>query len=461
MGESFQKRVKRKGNRMIIMKLWTLMVAFGLLSVAAEAQHIGLETNFNQKTVVGIGGNSGTHVYFDGHLRSKGETVRFLVGDPPQYTDRLVFIPQTLTDGRTPAVVTTRELAGVRYECTAFESILPEVGRTLVLGLKAVNTTAKPLKARWAVELPPEKTADPIEKPAVTAWCDKSGRRAITENPWALLSPNAYSQNDGSATVPAALRNTRIGRSGEPIRYAIRVRPNGRYSIAVAFYEYILKEKGRRLMDVDIEGRTVAKDVDIIAQGNASRCLVIAADAPKPSKDGLLHVMIRPSANAIDKAATISAIWLFENMPAEKIDCAGLAAGQPPVKPSVAINCGDELYESLTGEQYIYEWPLGPGESREGQVSPALCGGIFQSTGRQHAPDERIAQSHGELVGILADARNVRPPAGPRSGGPLLCFPIVSADHARADRRLFSGDARTAGLLQVLVSRWLLPHAGV
>lgn len=367
---------------------WCVIIVFGACPVTLFAQ-IGSETNVNQKTTIGNAGGACTLVLRDGSIRADDTSIRFQIGNPPQAIERLPFVPQTLIDGRTPAVVTRRDLGGVRYQCVTFDADLPNLGRTLVVGLKAVNTTDKPETAQWNVETlldlgerrivshgeaPPAELSDVmVAKPSPAAdqdktmsgWCDGNERPTILDNPWTLASPDNGRLRNWTPSAPIGLRDSRAGFNGASIRYVFRVEPNKRYSVAVAFCEGHWKEKGHRLMDVDIQGQTVAKAIDALAQGESSGCVVIAADAPA-AKNGLLRVTIRAANGSPDSNPVVSAIWLFENTPAAKLDCKALVAGQINPKPLATVACGKETYLSLRGKSYTYRWPLKPGESRQG-----------------------------------------------------------------------------------------------
>jgi hypothetical protein len=180
-----------------------LFALFCFWTIAAAAQHIGLEMNSNQKAVVGLGDAGGTVVLSDGRFRGKFGGLRLLVGDPPQSIHDLPVLPQTLLDGRTPAVVTRREYGGIQYENTAWEMKLPEVGPTFVLGLKAVNTSAHPLMATWLVEPEQAKASAQAERAAL-GWGDSGVQRQAPGNPWAMLSVNTTARADWAPKAPRA-----------------------------------------------------------------------------------------------------------------------------------------------------------------------------------------------------------------------------------------------------------------
>jgi len=96
-----------------------------------------------------------------------------------------------------------------------------------------------------------------------------------------------------------------------PLTFTFPAENGKKYCVAFGLIESWHKDKGKRPLDLRIEGQSV-RQVDLIAEYGRHQPVVLTFDAEDEDGDGLLEMGVYAIADAEDKNTILTALWVFE-----------------------------------------------------------------------------------------------------------------------------------------------------
>jgi hypothetical protein len=126
---------------------------------------------------------------------------------------------------------------------------------------------------------------------------------------------------------------------GEPIRYRFRAVDSRGCKVVFGLCEGYHAEKGKRVLDLKIEGKT-RKTVDPVAEKGKNVPLLYAMDARDENGDGWIDLAVAAAAESADKNPIVNVLWVFG--PEAQIDLRELASGRSSSVALVRHNCGHD-----------------------------------------------------------------------------------------------------------------------
>ncbi len=140
--------------------------------------------------------------------------------------------------------------------------------------------------------------------------------------------------------VDAAFRHIDVGYGGKPITYKARVSKGDAFVVVFGLCEGFWKEKGKRVLDLKIDGKTVAT-VDPIAAKGQNVPLALAFSAEDADQDGKLTIQSVADTGSSDKNSILNVIWVLPgDTPCTDEVLTALVRGQYKGKVLLRIDCG-------------------------------------------------------------------------------------------------------------------------
>jgi hypothetical protein len=99
-----------------------------------------------------------------------------------------------------------------------------------------------------------------------------------------------------------------------PLRYRLHTPPSRKLNLVLGFCEGYHKERGRRVMEIQIEGRS-RQTVDPVAAFGPNLPGLVSIDAQDENGDGCIDLTIAAAAGASDKNPLLNALWVFNTTP--------------------------------------------------------------------------------------------------------------------------------------------------
>ena len=243
-------------------------------------------------------------------------------------------------------------------------------------------------------------------------------------------------RNWAAPTVPCdpAFRHIAVGWK-EPIRYRFRAGAGARYTVVLGLCEGWHPEPGRRVLDLQVEGKT-RRTVDLVREYGRNVPVVLPLEARDENADGWIEVAVAAAKDSPDDNTILNVLWVFAGeAPAPD----QLLAGKSDRPALVHVACGledgpagpprhDVLLVRLTN--------TGPAEAR---VTPL----VTLESERQVAPGQdrrRIAIDAVTQVTCTGEFE-----VAERKGGRLVLRLAAVTIPAGGARRLAVGVARGRG----------------
>jgi hypothetical protein len=97
----------------------------------------------------------------------------------------------------------------------------------------------------------------------------------------------------------------------EPVQYRFRAEAGKPYSVVLGLCEGWHKEPGQRVLDLQVEGKTL-KTVDMVAEHGANVPAVFELSARDENGDGWIDVSVAAAPQSKDKNTILNVLWVFE-----------------------------------------------------------------------------------------------------------------------------------------------------
>ena len=138
------------------------------------------------------------------------------------------------------------------------------------------------------------------------------------------------------AGTDPAFRNVLAG-FGQPVHFRFPAGKGESYTVVFGFCEGWHTNAGKRILDLQIEGRSV-RTLDLIAEKGRNVPALFPFTARDENGDGWIDVTVAAAPNAVDKNTILNVLWVFGE--GREIDLPLLLAGQSRVPPRLRLDSG-------------------------------------------------------------------------------------------------------------------------
>jgi hypothetical protein len=284
---------------------------------------------------------------------------------------------QSLHSSRVP-VVTTRyqqgalEIEQVAWANTPSGATVDEWSRNRVdhLWVKVKNTTGKPAtgKLRLLVGTSNRLNLNETNHRLVLA-------KDTTQTLCSFSNP-CLPGSSGQAMVPLiSLERLRVNRGwgspntscAEPFRHVVvgrkqmnfewAVEKGGTYLVAFGLLEGFYSESGKRILEILIEGRPVAR-TDLVKEYGQNTPVVLTFAAADLDGDGVIAVTVRAARDSLDQNVPLSGLWIFPAATAPSSE--EIVTGSAKVSPLAQVDA-DHVPPVIN--PIVLTWDLGTMEA--------------------------------------------------------------------------------------------------
>jgi len=257
---------------------------------------------------------------------------------------------QRLLDGRTPIVVTTRDGQKLSVELTSFVTPSPPLACIRAVVRNKTGGAIEPV-----LRLEADKALGPLGGKHIGfarggdlfALCEiREGKGQVAK----ADTPKRYVfRREGGGPLPgwgkprrpcdAGYRNIVAGFS-EPATYHLQCKKGGRYLVAVGLCESHWKETGRRICDIVVEGKRVAR-IDPVAKPHGTDVpFVLTFPAIDRDKDGWIAVTSVAAPGSPDVNSIINVLWLFDEATGKGLKPEDILLGKANRRAACYVDCG-------------------------------------------------------------------------------------------------------------------------
>ena len=179
----------------------------------------------------------------------------------------------------------------------------------------------------------------------------------------------ATSPNWAAPTVPCdpAFRHIAVGYA-EPVQYRFRAGGGERYTVVFGLCEGWHKEAGKRILDLQVEGKT-RKTVDMVREFGPNVLAVFPLEARDENGDGWIDVTVAAAKDSPDQNTILNVLWVFAGDPpaADK-----LLAGKGDGPALARVACGEEGGPAGPARHDVIFMRLKNPGTAEAKVTPVL-----------------------------------------------------------------------------------------
>lgn len=219
-----------------------------------------------------------------------------------------------------------------------------------------------------------------------------------------------------SSPCDPAFRHIAVG-YGQPVHYRFRVERSARCLVVFGLCEGYHSDAGSRILDLQVEGKTV-RTIDPIAEKGRNAPILIPCEAVDENGDGFIDVAVAASAASPDGNAFLNALWVF---PADaQPDLAGLENGSSGTKPMAFVSCGQDALAPTVRSDVMVVTYRNTGQDDQAVV-PALT---VDSESAVRVSDDRTSARIGQVTTVLFPVKVDR--CDPTENGAKLAFSSVS-----------------------------------
>lgn len=136
--------------------------------------------------------------------------------------------------------------------------------------------------------------------------------------------------------VDPAFANVAIGWNG-PVQYRFKARPDQQFQVVFGLCEGWHTNAGQRLLDLQVEGRTV-RTVDMVAEYGRNVPALFAFAARDENGDGWVDLAVQAAAQSKDKNTILNVLWVFPEGTLPALE--PLRAGLEPKNTLAHVDCG-------------------------------------------------------------------------------------------------------------------------
>ena len=140
-------------------------------------------------------------------------------------------------------------------------------------------------------------------------------------------------------TYDPAFRNIAVGYA-QPVQYRFQSQLARRFTVVFGLCEGWHTHAGKRILDLQIEGKT-RRTVDLVGEKGRNIPALFPFNATDENGDGWIDLAVAPSENSRDKNTILNVLWVFPESDAPPLD--ELLTGQSSKPPLARVDCGEGL----------------------------------------------------------------------------------------------------------------------
>jgi len=146
-----------------------------------------------------------------------------------------------------------------------------------------------------------------------------------------------------------AFRSIAVG-YGQPVQYRVRTPRSEAAAVVLGLCEGWHREKGRRILDLKVEGAP-ARRVDMVAEHGANVPALFAFPARDEDGDGWIQVAVSAAPVSPDANTILNVLWVFHG--GDVPDLGDLARGAPSREPFARVACGQDAPDQLRADVLV------------------------------------------------------------------------------------------------------------
>lgn len=139
-----------------------------------------------------------------------------------------------------------------------------------------------------------------------------------------------------------AFRHIAVG-FGQPVHYRFRADPNNRYVVVFGLCEGWYSDAGKRILELQIEGRT-RLTIDPAGEKGRNVPILCRFDAQDENGDGWIDMAVAASSKSPDGNSFLNALWIFPRDAEPNLE--ELESGDDKQKPGACVACGVDALAS-------------------------------------------------------------------------------------------------------------------